>query len=112
MSPSETLRAAATKIRETAALQPPWPWRVTEDQVIANDGIEIADVFALSGQQTRNTAGWITMWHPGVALLVADLLDEAADDMATGDGSLTDAHLEHLYQADLALARAINGGSE
>jgi hypothetical protein len=54
-----------------AELQPPWPWSVGDDptEVIAEDGVEVATAFALSGNQQRNVAAYIARHDPACVLV-------------------------------------------
>lgn len=105
MMPAEELRAAASKIRETAAKTShtgPWEsdpdeWAVVTETGIIADSVEDGD-----GEH-------IALWHPGVAELVAVVLAEAgavAEEVAT-----LGADVEVTLREELALARAINGGA-
>lgn len=53
-----------------ALLCPPWPWRLNaeHDTVLADDDIEVAEVFALSNNQLRNTAAHIALHNPARVL--------------------------------------------
>lgn len=55
---------------ELASLAAPGPWRVNAeiDKVLAGDGITVAEGFALSGRQLRNTVLYIAGRHPDRAL--------------------------------------------
>lgn len=91
------------------------PWIVSTDDpetVVDDEGYDVTDAFALSGPQTRATAAYIAGMHPGVALAVADLLDEGAAqiDSAFAPVSFV-ANTPHLRRA-LAVARAFLGTSE
>ncbi|MFG3180069.1 DUF6221 family protein [[Kitasatospora] papulosa] len=52
--------------QELAELAAPGPWRVNAemDEVLAEDGITVAEGFALSGRQLRNTVLHIADHHP------------------------------------------------
>lgn len=140
---SSELKAAAAKIRATAGAADHGPWEVGprhggHDTAVfikqtGDPGIDwvgstrhylegATKVFAsqvANKTRFRENANHVALWHPGVALLVADVLDKLADDsernarawvgLVTTDanGLLTAPSWE--AQA-LALARAINGG--
>lgn len=105
-TPATTIRRAATRMRELAALVPPEPWYPAVHDVTTHDGL---DVIASSGLTVR--AQYVASWHPGVALAVADWLDTAAQAWDAGvewDEALdlarrylgeTDAHLRHAGAA-------------
>lgn len=78
---ADTLRAAATRLRELAELCPPWPWTYNEEdqQVIAADSVTVADVFALSDNQIRNIGAYMVAMHPGAAIALADHFDAYAE---------------------------------
>ncbi|MFE9855580.1 DUF6221 family protein [Streptomyces sp. NPDC005780] len=68
------LRDRYAERRAIAEAAAPWPWKVNPDdaeEVLAHDGILVADVFALSSNQTRNTATFIAANDP--ADVIADL---------------------------------------
>ena len=92
MSAADELRAAATKLRglAEAATDPPWSYTDEDDEPIAENVLP-AD------------ARYIDAMHPGVALALADWLDDEAVGAQTETGEPT-AH-------SLAVARAINGGA-
>ncbi|MFE2973361.1 DUF6221 family protein [Streptomyces sp. NPDC059258] len=71
---AEFLRARYAERRAIAEAASPWPWKINPDdpeEVLASDGILVADVFALSSNQTRNTATFIATNDP--ADVLADL---------------------------------------
>jgi hypothetical protein len=76
---AELLRRAAAKMRETAnaATSSPWGRASTDGQGVAvHHGAH--DTVCLYAD--RPDAEHIVSWHPDVALAVADLLDNAAED--------------------------------
>lgn len=104
---AETLRRAASLMRERAAraLMPPWHVDRRDDGrawicETAGDGT-VEQTLALHG--FPSTAEHIASWHPAVALAVADLLDRAADDHDDTPCPAVDAAL--------AVARAYLGES-
>jgi hypothetical protein len=62
----EFLTARLDEDQVLAEVQPPWPWHVGDDptEVIAEDEIEVATAFALSGNQQRNVATYIARHDP------------------------------------------------
>jgi hypothetical protein len=71
---ADFLRARYAERRTIAEAASPWPWKINPDdpeEVLAGDGILVADVFALSSNQTRNTATFIATNDP--AHVIADL---------------------------------------
>jgi hypothetical protein len=80
MTPIETLRAAATLMRERTELVPEGPWQSRLacvwsgwDEVVLLDGED-----GTGGADTDKVAAYIASWHPVVALAVADWLDGEA----------------------------------
>ncbi len=100
--PAEELRAAAKTIRDTASKATPGPW--THD--FGAGSVLGPGTYIAIGNKPANL-DHIAAWHPGTALLVADLLDHAADVIAQYPP-------EHHPAADpwMPLARAINGTKE
>lgn len=107
----DELRTAAKKIRESADGCPPWPWKLNEDgdEVLAADGITVAEAFALSGRQQRAAANHMMTWHPGVAKLVAAWLECVA--IGEEDGLPDSPSRARETSTALMIARAINGGT-
>ena len=64
------LRARLDEDAELAAAASPGPWRPSEesDEVLAVDGITVADGFALSGRQLRATTDHIARHDPARVL--------------------------------------------
>ncbi|WTW93642.1 DUF6221 family protein [Streptomycetaceae bacterium NBC_01309] len=60
------LRARLKDDEDGALLAAPWPWHLNAeaDEVIAVDDIQVAEVFALSNNQLRNTAAHIARHDP------------------------------------------------
>jgi hypothetical protein len=103
-SPAETLRAAASLMRERARLVPPSPWQPwVHDITAGGDGL---NVVASSGLTVR--AQYIASWHPAVALAVADWLDAEAEH-AERPGSFA---LHSLSPGPLAVARTYLGETD
>ncbi|MEV6854720.1 DUF6221 family protein [Streptomyces microflavus] len=71
---ADFLRARIAERRAIAEAASPWPWKINPDdpeEVLASDNILVADVFALSSNQTRNTTTFIATNDP--ADVLADL---------------------------------------
>jgi hypothetical protein len=64
------VRARLDERGQHARIASPWPWHLGPegDEVIAADGILVAEVFALSSNQQRNTAAFIVRCDPKQAL--------------------------------------------
>lgn len=64
------ISAKVTAVEAAAQACPPWPWRYDADQdaVLAADGIEVADVFALSNRQLHATGEFIAANDPEAVL--------------------------------------------
>lgn len=80
LSPSQELRQAAEKIRADAE-QVPHPWGLAGGDVIGRGyGIYPLehDTWQIASSGKREWAGYLFSWHPGVALAVADWLDQEA----------------------------------
>lgn len=81
---AERLRAAATLMRERAKAATPGPWDLVRDRIVRHeaevDVVIAADAFpGFSGTGFAETATHIASWPPAVALVVADLLEHAAN---------------------------------
>ncbi|MFE4658155.1 DUF6221 family protein [Streptomyces hydrogenans] len=111
----EFLLARLLEARELAERASPGPWRPDEehDEVLAVDGIVVAEGFALSGRQLRATVDHIAHHHPVRVLADIDAKEELtrAYLLVAGDPAcLTDparnlqAHL--LRNVVVVLARA------
>lgn len=70
---ADFLRARYAEQRELALAASPGPWQANgeHDEVIAVDGITVAEGFALSGRQLRATVDHIAVHNP--AAVLADL---------------------------------------
>ena len=71
---ADFLRARYAERRAIAEAASPWPWKINPEdpeQVLAVDDVVVADAFALSSNQTRNTATFIAANDP--ADILADL---------------------------------------
>lgn len=102
LTPAQELRAAASKIREIAALACAGPWRNRGGQIEGN-GTRVATAAIAAG---HDSAEHIALWHPGVAVLTASLLESVALDMETNADCAG-----YAWDESLKLARAINGGA-
>lgn len=109
MTPAERLRAAAEKIRETAQAAPPAPWRaVTFSTVPPHVKREWHDEQGRRCQKLvtdrvdgGEAAEHIALWSPPVALLVAKVLDQHAEEHGIYDCQWVDC--DALALADLIL---------
>lgn len=107
---ADRLREAARVLREVAAGAEPGPWEVRGGGLIARASSSprfvwpphaTADGQYWEGQREHNraTATYIATMHPGVALALADWLDDTATEVASGATYSQDA----LRLADLIL---------
>lgn len=108
--PVEVLRAAAALLRERAGAVSGGPWHFAVSEV--GDGYCVHDGgFELAHGMERPEAAYVAALHPGVAVLLADVLDEEAAAAAeTATGIYGPAGAEFVYGGDnpvLALARAV-----
>jgi hypothetical protein len=81
---SSTLRRAAALIRKRAETATPGPWEASSGDVYETR-TQHGDVIAESGLSNLD-ARHIALWHPGRAVLVADILEAQAalrDDLLT-----------------------------
>lgn len=118
MSPTDELRAAAARIRDTAGAATFGSWTVNDETyaeyISAADGTAVvsggrwgdeAPVFNETADAIH-----IALWDPPTALLVAALLDNSADALTTGSGWVAQeraVNTETWYRHELAIARAI-----
>jgi hypothetical protein len=104
-TPSETLRAAAARIREVAQAATPGPWVSLDngDRIIRDaeqpmqsyfvDGSRVTEEgppeYVVDEPLHTNPANGehIALWHPLVAEAAAELLDSVAQDMEDNDGA-------------------------
>ncbi|WP_433341654.1 hypothetical protein [Streptomyces sp. CA-253872] len=117
MTPAETLTAAATRLRDlTAAISPPderdLPFHAEGTEVTQGRGL----VYDVAEAQTPELAVYIAAMHPGVGLMVAELLDANAR-FASLHAQLYAAELgqqiteyDHTVRAALAVAEKIVSG--
>lgn len=119
---AETLRRAAARIRETAQAATPGPWearstgrRGGDHWYVVDDGQAVAHIHASDGEdeeQRQPDAEHIALWHPGTAALVADLLDQEADEVERGEYSTpryTEGGYINPHSTVMKLARQILG---
>ena len=111
MSPAEELRAAAARIREVADKATPGPWLNLDrgDRIVTepDSAGEFEYVVDEPLDSNPDNGEHIAMWHPSVALLVAEVFDKWA-----GIGELDPDLLYRVGgQETLAVARAINGST-
>lgn len=93
---ADFLRARIAERRALAEVASPGPWHASEehDEVVAVDGITVADGFALSGRQLRATVDHIVANDP--ADVIADceaklrMMEDADDFCQEYDNDLTD----------------------
>ncbi|MEI5032404.1 DUF6221 family protein [Streptomyces sp. S1A(2023)] len=115
---ADFLRARIAERRAIAEAASPWPWKINPDdpeEVLASDDILVADVFALSSNQTRNTATFIATNDPAdvladldAKLAIVDAYEQAActlslsapgtapHDLMTGARNYMHLTLQHL----------------
>ena len=128
-APADLLRAAATRIRETAqradnAAPAPWTHDDVHHQVLDADGATLFDCsccgyqpdaakyrggYGIAGA-TYETAHHIALWSPPVALAVADWLDAFADLYESSRHRNRPVFGD--YEQAAAVARLILGGEQ
>lgn len=85
ISPADELRQAAALIRATAGKATPGPWvdLYDGDRIVCADGKDGDFVYVVDEPLVSNPANGkhIALWHPGVAVIVADQLTRYADHM-------------------------------
>ena len=97
---ADRLREAAATLRRRAQRATPGPWEVIGGgEYVQGPGILVAPD---DGGVTTTDADLIATMHPGVALALADVLEEAAADFDFTDPERSPA----LLAADLILASA------
>ena len=122
---AELLREAAALMRERAEAAEPGRWKTWGMTVMADpegtsnvdDAICVAGAYTPSTSERRlhtGNANHIASWHPAVALAVADLLDDAAENLDLqapgGDlGKQWDMRVHIAGDKALAVARAYLG---
>ena len=112
LSPADLLRAAATRIRETAQRATPGPWEAVSEG--ATNGVawinagDIRHAFSMHGFPAD--AAHIALWSPPVALAVADWLDAFADLYESSRHRNRPVFGD--YEQAAAVARLILGGEQ
>ncbi|WP_329520537.1 hypothetical protein [Spirillospora sp. NBC_01491] len=128
MTPVDELRAAATRLRETAAKATPGPWKtkgfgefgwlVVDANPAGRFSVETED-----NEHGRADAVWIALASPVLAEPLADWLEQCANDLAGAErtaakwpGDFSDP-LDICDEPDsvrraLTLARAVNRGAK
>ena len=116
MSPSETLRAAATKLRETASKATPGPWQIgpefgdmvtsPEPNWNGNPTVIASDLADGHPGFDWNNVAWVALMSPAVAEPLAAWLETCANDLADARHYIDEPNsCEHA----LAIARSILG---
>ncbi|MEJ8671900.1 hypothetical protein WKI71_36710 [Streptomyces sp. MS1.AVA.1] len=122
MTPADELRTAAEKIRilATTATDGPWHQSGIGDQGWTVDTPHAFVAETEDSEKGRADADWIAAMHPGVGDKISGLL-EAAAGFVDDYPDLTRPHIDdepcsdhacHIVHASLAVARAINTGSQ
>jgi hypothetical protein len=114
MTPADLLHHASAKLREKAEAVPPWarakPWQVVQTDSEYMDGVLIegepdGEFNTAIETHRESLAAYIATVHPGVGLLLADLLDALAKTYA--NTNVVEA--AEWLREELAVARAILG---
>jgi hypothetical protein len=119
---ADILKRAAAKLRKHAEAATPGPWSHVDHgppngtfmgcgQVITmGDGVEGGDIagptgdcYPRSGYSPMDDMALIALMHPPVALALADLLDDTADDLVQDFGDVSNSSQSLAF----AVARAI-----
>lgn len=112
-SPAQELRAAASKIREAFKYASPGPWMAYTDEVCTdwdpsseayqqiNRDVDVAK------RTGPGNAEHIALWHPGIAELVAEVIEAVAS--VAEEETWLGTNIEVVLAEELKLARAING---
>lgn len=122
LSPSETLRAAAAKLREMAEKATPGPWRYTDEDARYNPCVMAgrdewvaecgpADSLRAPGARGEHDARWLVVMSPAVAEpLAAELEAHAVAIEITEERGDPSAVVMHRAAYMLAFARCILEG--
>lgn len=97
---ADFLRARIAERRALAVAASPGPWHANEehDEVVAVDGITVADGFALSGRQLRATVDHIAANDPEAVIADCDAKLALIDELDVPDGPvLTDPQLHARF---------------
>lgn len=105
---ADFLRARYAERRALAVAASPGPWHASEesDEVLAVDGITVAEGFALSGRQLRATVDHIATHDP------ADVLADLDAKLALVDDLLAERHevVDDCWYTCAAATEAHDGG--
>lgn len=98
---ADLLRRAAAKARETAtaATEGPWTNLNRGDHLVHLRDDGEFDYVVDEPMSHEGNATHIALWHPGVALAVADLLEDAADMADNAESEFIDAPLAAIARA-------------
>ncbi|HTE56977.1 MAG TPA: DUF6221 family protein [Kofleriaceae bacterium] len=103
---ADFLRARYAERRALAEAAPPWPWKLNPDdpdQVLAADGVLVAEVFALSGRQLRATVAFVETNDPADVLADCDaklaIINLADETLRYAEG---DSEVDHYGALDMA----------
>ncbi|WP_109030134.1 DUF6221 family protein [Streptomyces rubrogriseus] len=108
---ADFLRARYAEQRALALAASPGPWQANDehDEVIAVDGITVAEGFALSGRQLRATVDHIAAHNPTAViadldakLAIVDLMDRT---LVAAEGDTEVDHYAGLSAAEETLCR-------
>lgn len=105
-TPAEELRAAATRLRETAAEACGGPWENGDDDLLWIGGSVWGYSVHKEGTFLAGDPAWIALVHPGLAEPLAEWLETEAH-MAEKRGNSAEGQTFHA----LKVARVINGGA-
>ena len=106
---ADFLRARVAERRALAEAASPGPWHVNAeaDEVLAADGITVADGFALSGRQLRATTEHIAANNPEAVIADCDaklaLVDHMVRMLAAAEGDTEVDHYGALGAAEQTL---------
>lgn len=116
MTAVDELRIAAAKIRARAEVATEGPWKADHREYPESiRGGEHGHVGVIAGSRwggeanvfdNNDDAYHIALWHPGIALLVAALLESAAS--VAEEETWLGTRIDVVLAEELALARAIN----
>lgn len=122
MTPAETLRAAAAKLREHAGLlelvDVRGPWKVHAGpsgypQSVGNVGVPTLICNTFDGPQAPPaSANWIALMHPGVGVALAAWLVDVAEEAERHGQHPFNLQEEVTHPHPIAVARAVLGGGE
>ena len=112
------LRAAADKIRARAEVATPGPWKADHREYPESiRGGELGSVGVIAGSRwcgeanvfdNNDDAYHIALWHPGIALVIADWLDAEAMGVEAASAGWPEVNPEKWALWTLRIARAIN----